>query len=491
MPTRHDLIDRTRRLGVVVCAFALFNASLPGQVSLSPLIIPNPNPQTGAWFGYWVTTGDLNHDGIDDLAVSAYLADVDGQPEAGRVDIFFGRRAFTGSVNMTLHAPAPEAGGEFGAGMAIGDVNDDGFADLMVGSEGATVGDLEAGRVFVYFGGPAGLDSTPDLILQAPQPQAQAGFGRRVSVGDVNGDGVKDLIVSAYLAEVGGRRDAGEVYGFLGGKNIDSVADAQLHSANPQPGAWFGFSITAGDINGDGFDDIIVGALLADVGRMTDAGRAEIFFGSATWPRTSDLTLEAPTPQAGARFGFPVDVGDVNADGIIDLLVGAYFTDVGHRSKAGKAFIYLGGRSINRVPSYEVISPVPRAGARFGYSFAVGDVIGDGHPDLIVGADLATIGSFLIEAGEATIFDGGGPSGARSAFSLHAPTPEGGGFYGFRLAIADLNGDGRGDLIVAATGTSVNSRRQAGAVVVYLSRGSDALTTTGRRLPASVLRTED
>jgi len=111
-------------------------------------------------------------------------------------------------------------------------------------------------------------------------------------------------------------------------------------------------------------------------------------------------------------------------------------------------------------------------GARFGYSFAVGDVIGDRRPDLVVGSDLANLGPLLANAGEAVIYDGGVPFDGASAGPLQAPEPQRGGSYGFRLAVADLNDDGRRDLIVTAIGTAVNSQREAGAVFVYLSRSS-------------------
>jgi hypothetical protein len=164
-------------------------------------------------------------------------------------------------------------------------------------------------------------------------------------------------------------------------------------------------------------------------------------------------------------------VGDINGDGVTDLLVGAYFTNVDNRANAGKAYIYQGGRSFDGLPENEIVSPVLRAGARFGYSFAVGDIVGDERPDLVVGADLASLG-LLLNAGEAFIFDGGVLSGGNRVVPLQAPRPELRGSFGFRLAVADLNGDGQGDLIVSAMGASAGSRREAGAVYVYLSGGN-------------------
>ena len=160
-------------------------------------------------------------------------------------------------------------------------MNGDGYADVIVGASGSDAGGADAGRAYVFFGGP-GLDAVPDLTLTG----AAAGdyFGGSVgAAGDVNGDGYADVIVGAGQNDAGGS-NAGRAYVYFGGPGMDAVADVTLTGA--AAGDIFGFAVgTAGDVNGDGHDDVVVGAPY----RTTRAGRT-------AGPRTCSTAVPPWTP---------------------------------------------------------------------------------------------------------------------------------------------------------------------------------------------------
>jgi hypothetical protein len=209
------------------------------------------------------------------------------------------------------------------------------------------------------------------------------------SAGDVNGDGFRDVIVGAY----GYSSNKGRAYIFLGGSSMDNVADVTMTgelSSNR-----FGISVSsAGDVNNDGYSDVIVGA---DQYGAND-GRAYIFLGSAVMDNTADVIMTGENP--GDFFGLSVSsAGDVNNDGYSDVIVGAY----AYNSSRGRAYIYLGGVSMNN--AYDVAMNGVVGATKFGVSVcSAGDVNGDGYSDVIVGAK-----DFNSSTGMAQIFFGGSP----------------------------------------------------------------------------------
>ena len=210
---------------------------------------------------------------------------------------------------------------------------------MIVGAWFYDNGETDEGRAFVYHGSSTGL-STGSADWTAEGDQANAIFGRAVgTAGDVNGDGYSDVIVGARRYD-NGETDEGRAFVYHGSATgLSATADWTAES--DQEGARFGNSVgTAGDLNGDGYADVIVGASGYDNGQ-TDEGRAFVYHGSATGlSPTADWTAESE--QAGASFGQSVGTaGDVNGDGFSDVIVGAPFYDGGEIDE-GRAFVYQG-----------------------------------------------------------------------------------------------------------------------------------------------------
>jgi hypothetical protein len=338
--------------------------------------------QGGAFFGISVSTaGDVNGDGYSDVIVGAHYYD-NGETNEGRAFVYYGSSSGLSSTpNWT--AESNQASAYFGNSVSTaGDVNGDGYSDVTVGAYYYDNGEANEGRAFVYYGSASGLSLTPDWTAESNQ--ASALFGRSVSTaGDVNGDGYSDVIVGAYLYD-NGQTDEGRAFVYYGSASGLSLTPNWTAESN-QPYAYFGVSVsTAGDVNGDGYSDIIIGAYGYDNGQ-TDEGAAFVYYGSASGLSiTPDWTAESN--QASAYFGLSVSTAvDVNGDGYSDVIVGAYNYDNGETDE-GSAYVYYGSASgLSLTPDWTAESN--QASAYFGVSVSTaGDVNGDGYSDVIVGA---------------------------------------------------------------------------------------------------------
>jgi Ca2+-binding RTX toxin-like protein len=331
-----------------------------------------------------------------------------------------------------------------------------------------------------------------------------AGYGGQLGwavagAGDVNGDGRGDIVIGAYQSGVTGAAYVvfngadWAAHPVLEDQDLDGTNGFRLTGEGDY--AWTGVAVAgAGDVNGDGYDDVIVGAGRADVGAKTDAGSAYVVFGRADWSGTPVLALGS----LAAGAGFRVDggrggdyageavagAGDVNGDGFDDVIVGAPGANPGSRNDAGAACVVFGRADwadTTRVAlaaldgtdgfCLEGIDAGDRAGTGVA---GPGDLNGDGRDDVAIGAPGATVGS-AHQAGEAYVVLGaaqfpavaglGSLDGTNGSVLYGREAGDGG--TGSALAGAgDLNGDGRGDLAVGAAGANPFSRFDAGLVFV-------------------------
>ncbi len=403
--------------------------------------------QAGAGFGWSVApAGDVNGDGYSDVIVGAPGYD-NGESEEGRAFVYLGS-ASGPSTSPTWTAESDQAtpglGPLFGHSVSTaGDVNGDGYSDVVVGAPNYDNGELDEGRAYVYHGSAGGLSTS--AAWTAESDQSGAGFAGSVAgAGDVNGDGYDDVVVGADAHANG---ESGEGRAFVYHGSAAGLATSPAWTAEgDQVGAEFGHSVaTAGDVNGDGYADVVVGALFHDNG-STDEGRASVFLGSAAGLSTS-TGWTAEGDQASAAFGSSVaSAGDVNGDGYGDVVIGAVEFDNGEAGE-GRAFLYLGSAG-GLSSGADWTAESDQGGALFGHSVAgAGDVDGDGYGDLIVGARDFDAGE--ADEGRASIYHGSA-AGLAAAAAWTAETGQG-AWFGYSVATAgDVDGDGYGDVVVGA-----------------------------------------
>lgn len=360
--------------------------------------------------------------------------------------------AVTHLVPLRGSAPTGGVPGEgFGVAVAApGDLNGDGYADFAVGAAWSQAESEHVGHVYLYWGGP-GFDAIPDLVLS----DGPGGlFGLRIEkAGDVNGDGHGDLLVSAPT-----RYPSGQVRLYFGGPDIDDVPDLTLNGC----GFYFGIGLGGADLDGDGYSDIVVGApycgngtfVVYRGGAAPDPYADQIF----TWPQRIYL-------------GYAIAAADMSGDGRPDVVTSAL--TYGN----GAAFVYNEGPGSDLNPDRIITSPFD---SYFAYSAAVvGDVSGDGQPDLLVGARVdGSEGSF----GRAYLYHGSMDNTQDLVF--YGPAANDG--FGSELAPAgDFDGDGHSDIAIAATAVVGGSPGPTPGKV-YLYRGgpgadaaADAVITDG------------
>lgn len=301
------------------------------------VIGPTQNDNMGAAVS---GVGDLNNDGIEDLAVGVPRFNPGGQVDSGRVFIYYGGSSFDTVADASLGlAQALSAIGTAVAGR--GDVNGDGIDDLVVGAGGYEANGgalLNEGAALVFFGGNGSLDQTVDAILRSNSNGATGGAS--VALGDMNGDGVDDVISGAPLhaptASVGGMVQIW--YGASGAFN--TTVDVTLVST--QAAEQYGRSVAVlPDINANGQEELIVGAPGALNSASLAAGKVRLYFPTAAGiAATASLELEGS--QADALFGTSLATGDFNADGAADLAVGEPGRDTGASVNHGAIYAYLG-----------------------------------------------------------------------------------------------------------------------------------------------------
>ncbi len=369
--------------------------------------------------GVSVAGADLNGDGYSDLVVGAHTAG----GNAGHVCIWYGSATGPSVVAPNVTIPAPGVGGYFGAWVAAaGDVNNDGYPDIVVGApnaESATTPVTDEGVAYCYKGSAAGIVTTP--IWSRAGGQANSHLGAcGAGAGDVNGDGYADLVIGQPDYDTTDKlgnpvTDGGRVlieYGSPTGPATESI----LSSFS----AWrFGASVAgAGDVNGDGYSDFVVGAPNAQFS-LAGEGAARVYTGG---PSGIGLLWTQYGGEANGGFGSAVSsAGDVDGDGLSDVLVGAVFQDMGGSQDQGRAYVYRGP-----LPAGASAFWTASGGSSFanlGHSLAsAGDVNGDGWNDLVFG--LPGYNGTGYRQGQARVYYGSGGGGTfQLGLAYHASTP--------------------------------------------------------------------
>jgi FG-GAP repeat protein len=459
--------------GSVWLATVALAAAAPVSVALTASAAPRPPAAH-----HVAARGDFDGDGTPDL--------VAGAPGGDRVRVIYSKATPGGSHSQWIDSPDPDAL-DFGATLAVGDFNGDGYADLAVGAPDYTGSDtVQRGAVFIFNGSKTGLHDK-GVVFKGPDDfDDDNELGTSLAAGKANTDRFGDLAIGNPGPAGGGDSSGSVLVVFGSATGLSLTASIGLSSAAPVENGEFGTSVAFGDVNGDGHTDLIVGepgggSILPSSSDY--AGDIQVIYGTAAGLGPKHKTLGGSTLGAAGALGWSLAAGDVNHDGYTDVVAGAPAATVHGQTLAGKAVVLLGGKhglsAKNRRVFSEDSPRVPGAAVstdRFGYSVAVGDLTGDRRADVVVGAPGAVADKQ--PAGGAVYVFRGAASGATTKHCQRL-TQASKGIPGVPLSGSELGS------AVATLGTAAAAHRDLligvpamhkGGVILVLRGGSGAVT---------------
>ena len=438
---------------------------------------------TFSQYGAVFAKGDVNHDGIDDLMVASPYYSTGTKKNCGRVEVYFGSKNFFASMaaikperKPDMDILGPEAGSQLGTSLATGDVNNDSYSDLIVGSPGNST-------VYVFLGTSTYTQpfihdlsrSSADWTLRAKESEERFGFA--LDSADINGDGIDDILMSAPFASKDGVKRVGKIYGVYGKSRISQHYDQYLAFSSPDLLLWgsnpddrFGITLAHGDIDGDKKVDFAIGSHMATNGVSKQAGTVTILQGSklavkkpVQFNEESSDEVDASETLLGADrsfdwFGYGLSFGDLNSDGVDDLVMSAF--PYLKNNKQGQVYILWGekngsfeGKKLSRVVA-------PNETALIGSSVGIYDIDHDGTLDLIIGGATGAPGSernfgrlyalsFFPRKKELWDF-------SKNPADLTIEGRSANDWFGNSFIVGDFDNDGNRDMIVGAP----NSRKE-------------------------------
>jgi len=442
-----------------------------------------------------VRTGDVTGDAVPDVVGGARQADVGGVANAGAIHVWAGGASVSTAPSASLTVPGASPGDLLGLsseeGLQLADVTGDGVLDVVAVAQHADLGAFpDSGAVYVWAGGALAGAVAPTAVLERPFHATSDQLGESgVRFADVTGDGVTDVVVGTSLADVNGVTNAGTILVFEGGPGL--AGSPAPHSelavssavANDRLGHASGAGFQLVDVSGDGIADVLAGASQADVAGLVNFGAAYVWFGGrggggATWDPDVFLYAVGPLPlpangdQMGDASGQAIQVGDVSGDGIADVVIGARFAEGDAVADAGAIYVWEGNLQggTTPIPDHVLTAPNAAPGDRLGESSGQGillvDLSGDGIDDVVAGAQQADHNG-VTNSGRVCVWRGGNLNSPAASFGDGTVDDQLGRASGQGILTADVNGDGRLDLLVGAILADAGPSSDAGAVYVW------------------------